>query len=40
MTRSLISYKNKLAQTENSKEEDLLNEDSDITPLEENIDEN
>jgi NhaP-type Na+/H+ or K+/H+ antiporter len=36
MTRSLISYKNKLAQTENSEEEDLLSEDFDITTTEEN----
>ena len=40
MTRSLVSYKNNLAQTENSEEDDLLNEGFDITPVEENIEEN
>ena len=40
MTQSLISHKNNLAQTENSKEDDLLNEDFEITPAEENIEEN
>jgi len=40
MTRSLISHKNKLDQTENSEEDDLLNEGFDITPAEENIEEN
>jgi NhaP-type Na+/H+ and K+/H+ antiporter len=39
MTRSLISYKNKLAQTESSEENQLLNNDFDITPAEENIEE-
>jgi hypothetical protein len=40
MTRSLISYKKKLGQISVSEEEDLLSEDLEITPLEENIDEN
>jgi NhaP-type Na+/H+ or K+/H+ antiporter len=40
MTQSLISHKNNLAQTENSEEDDLLNEDFEITPAEENIEEN
>jgi len=40
MTQSLISHKNNLAQTENSEEDDLLNEDFEITPTEENIEEN
>ena len=40
MTRSLISYKKKLEQIRISEEEDLLNEDFETTPLEENIDEN
>ena len=40
MTWSLISHKNNLAQTENSEEDDLLNEDFEITPAEENIEEN
>ena len=40
MTRSLISYKKKLEQIRISEEEDLLNEDFETTPLEENINEN
>ena len=40
MTQSLISHKNNLAQAENSEEDDLLNEDFDIIPAEENIEEN
>jgi NhaP-type Na+/H+ or K+/H+ antiporter len=40
MTQSLISHKNNLVQTEKSEEDDLLNEDFEITPAEENIEEN
>ena len=40
MTRSLVSYKNKLAQNIVSEEEGLLGEDFDITPSEEKTDEN
>jgi len=40
MTRSLVSYKNKLAQTIASEEEDLLGEDFEAAPIEENLDEN
>ena len=40
MTWSLISYKNKLAQTIASKEEGLLDEDFEAPPIEENLDEN
>ncbi len=40
MTRSLISHKNKLTQTDVSEGDSLLDEDSDVTPLEENIDKN
>ena len=40
MTWSLISHKNNLVQTEKSEEDDLLNEDFEITPAEENIEEN
>jgi len=40
MTWSLISYKNKLAQTIASEEEGLLGEDFEAPPIEENLDEN